>query len=281
MERIISISAVAYDGYPAEVAFEHIKKIGADYVELALIEGYVESINEELFSIKEARNIKQRLKENDLSCHTISAHTDLGTKNAVEKFLIRMEFATEIGAKIIISNAALKSEEKQFYKNMEKIIPHADTYSLLIGLENPGDGRDNIINTGKEAIKVVEKVGSPWIKLNYDCGNLITHHQGKIKPEEDLNYAIPHCIHFHIKDVIPVKDGWEFPVVGKGIIDYKTILSSLVKKDTPFSLEVPVRLRRKKDSSPYRLPEPVDIKLTDTIIKESFNFIRNVFSSTS
>ena len=277
MSQIISISTVAYDGYPLEIAFEHIKNIGLEYVEVAFIKGYIEAFSEDLFSKENIELVNGLLEEYNLNCYAFSAHIDLGDVDAIERMKRRIEFANNIGAKIVITNAALRNKKDQFYKNIDIITAYADKLNMQIGLENPGDGKDNIINNGKEAAELIKKFNLPFVKLNYDFGNLITHLGGKIKPEEDAESAVPHCSHFHIKDVSEKESIWEFPAIGKGIINYKKILKDLIPRNIPISLEVPVRLRRKKDGTPFRLKDPVPLDITDNIIKESLGFVQNYF----
>jgi len=42
MKPILSISTVAFDGYPFETAFEEIAALGAKHVEVAFIQGYTD-----------------------------------------------------------------------------------------------------------------------------------------------------------------------------------------------------------------------------------------------
>ncbi len=273
MNRIISVSTVAYDGYPLEIVFKHLVDIGIKYVELAFIKGYIEDFNEDLFSLKNAYRIKKLLRDFDLQCYVVSAHISLGTADALKKMLRRIEFASQIGAKIIITNAALNEEGSFFYKNIDEIIRYAERYNILIGLENPGDGVENIMNNGFEAFNLLNRIGSSYIRVNYDFANTITHSGGLIIPEDDVLKVLPICIHFHLKNVKKLNNIWVFPGIDEGLLDYKKILSSIIPKDIPISLELPLRLRREKDGIPFRLPEPVKLDIIDGVIKKSIDFV--------
>jgi len=36
------------------------------------------------------------------------------------------------------------------------VIEHAASFNLIIALENPGDGKDNLINTGKDGAELIK-----------------------------------------------------------------------------------------------------------------------------
>ena len=50
MDRIISVSTAAFDGYDLSVAIDEISRLGASHVELAFIQGYMDSFDEDYFS---------------------------------------------------------------------------------------------------------------------------------------------------------------------------------------------------------------------------------------
>jgi len=82
-----------------------------------------------------------------------------------------------------------------------------------------------------------------------------------------------------MKDVKTTDEGWFFPAIGTGEIDYRMIIRDLIPKDLPFSLEVPTRLRRKRDASPFRVSPPPDITEVDEAIEQSLAFVQSAISS--
>ncbi len=186
-----------------------------------------------------------------------------------------MEFARRVGAKVIVTNAGPGQEKKAFIKNMETLSREAESLNLIIGLENPGDGKENIINSGKDGAMVVREIDSEWVKLNYDFGNLISHLFDRVRPEEDYRDALPYSAHLHIKDVKPDGQGWGFTEIGKGSIDYRSVLKQLKSEEPslPLSLEVPLRLTRAPDASPRRRASPLPLNEIRSILKGSLDFV--------
>ncbi|MGL5123604.1 MAG: sugar phosphate isomerase/epimerase family protein [Fusobacteriaceae bacterium] len=118
-------------------------------------------------------------------------------------------------------------------KNLLDILPFLKKYRIKLALEN------HEYETSEELIKVIKKINSPWIGLNFDFGNSM------MAWEEPLNAAknmLPYSFTTHFKDHIIIEDKndkYNFVVcgvpLGEGNIDldslYKLMLetSSLTK----------------------------------------------------
>lgn len=278
MDRIISISTAAFDGHDLSVALREISQIGLEHIELAFIQGYMDPFGEEIFSPFYAKKVSRLLSETNLACFAVSAHMDLATESSLEIFKQRMDFANRVGAKIIISNAGPKKNERVFMKNMEELARVAESLDLIIGLENPGDGKENIIESGKSGASVIQKIGSDWVKLNYDFGNVISHFYERVRPEKDFIYALPFSAHLHIKDVKSNGQGWSFVEIGKGSINFRSILNHLKSENHthPLSLEVPLRVTRAPDALPRRLASPVSLDEIRRVLKGSLDFVMGI-----
>ena len=278
MDRILSISTAAFDGYDLSVAMDEISRIGVRSVEVAYIQGYTDPFGEEVFSPENARRIQRLLSETGLSCFALSAHMNLATKQSADIFAKRMEFARQIGARVIVTNAGPGQEKAIFMKNMETLSRVAESLNLIIGLENPGDGKDNIINSGRDGALVVREIDSEWVKLNYDFGNVISHFYERIRPEEDFIDALPFSAHLHIKDVKPNEQGWFFTEIGKGSIDYESILRYLAAEydSLPVSLEIPLRVKRAKDASPRKIPDALPLDQIRKTLKNSMDYVQTL-----
>lgn len=275
MSEILSISTSAYDGYDFPTILKEISQLGASYVELAFIQGYMDPFDEDYFSEMNAKMIQGLLSDTGLSCFAFSAHMDLAGKGAVDIFEKRMVFAKTVGAKIIITNAAPRSQEKEFIQNIVALADIAKSLDMIIALENPGDGKENVVNSGETGASFIRQIASDWVKLNYDFGNLLSHLFEKVRPEEDYKYALPYSAHLHLKDVRSYEQGWFFTEIGKGSIDYRSILKNLKSENQslPLSLEVPLRLTRAPDASPRRQASPVPLDEIRRVLQGSINFV--------
>jgi sugar phosphate isomerase/epimerase len=246
-------------------------------VELAFIAGYTEPFSEEYFTRENAADLKEQLKKHNLCCTSFSSHVNLADDGIVPLFKKRMEFAKNVGAHTIVTNAAPKEREAVFLENMTSLSSFAEKLELKIGLENPGDGSINVINRGSDCQEMIDSIDCNWVGINYDFGNLVSHCFEQVRPESDYKLCKNSTVHYHVKDVKAAKDGWYFPSIGQGDIDYRSILQDLAQDNPvkPISLEIPLRLRRDKNAQPVRSNKKIPLQEIEQVLKSSIQFVRD------
>jgi sugar phosphate isomerase/epimerase len=258
MTRIVSVSAAPYDGYPLGAALDSLAACGVNYVEPAFIVGYTEPFTEEAFTPGAAAIYRRALESSGLLCHAFSAHMDLGLPDAAEIFLRRMDFARALGAEIINTNSCLRLRSARFYENIARLAAHGAEIGMTIGLENPGNGEDNLMNTAADGLALVRKLDHPNARLNFDPGNRVSQVDDGADPAEEGILALAGCAHFHVKDVRHTDAGWFFVTPGEGDIRYPRVLSRIADMpDLPISIEIPLRIHRGPDALPIRKAEPI------------------------
>lgn len=275
---IISFSSALYDGYSFPEALESLASCGVTYVEPAFIVGYTEPFDESAFTPEKARQYAAWLKDSGLGCFAFSSHIDLGRPDAVAVFKGRMAFAAALGAQVINTNAAARANSERFFSNIEPLVRYAEQLGLVIGLENPGDGSDNLINTAQDGIDLLKKLGHDRLRLNYDAGNTISHRPpgkpGGVNPADDALLAMPYCGHVHIKDVRVTKDGYFFTPLGQGDIGCERIVRAVATAGLNLSVELPLRLHRQPDAQPSRSEMPVSRAELEAAIRTSLDFVK-------
>lgn len=272
---IVSISAAPYDGYAFPQVLDSMARCGVRHVEPAFIVGYTEPFDESVFSAANARQYRAWLNASGLACHAFSSHIDLGRADAVPVFTGRMDFAAALGTKVINTNAAVRSSRGQFLDNIATLAEHAASLGMVIGLENPGNGEDNLMNDAAEGLALIEALGLPSVGLNYDPGNTVSHRPGQIDATTDALTALPGCAHFHLKDVQQDADGWYFTVPGQGSLNCDTIMNELTMRPSlPFAVELPLRMRRRSNAQPVRRPEPIPLDEIEAAIRGCMAYVR-------
>lgn len=271
-QRIVSISAAPYDGYEFPRVLESLARIGATHVEPAFIVGYTEPFDESAFTPNKASQYAAWLRDSGLKCHAFSSHIDLGRPDALKVFLGRMDFARAIGARVINTNAAHRNNERRFFEHIGPLARHAEALDLWIGLENPGDGSDNLLNTAADAPDLLQRINSPRVALNYDAGNTISHRPGTDCAADALA-AMPLCLHTHIKDVRRNDAGYFFTPLGQGQIGCDRILQAVAGTALDLSIEIPMRLHRQADAQPSRAPYRVPLADIEATLKAALDFV--------
>ena len=131
----------------------------------------------------------------------------------------------------------------------------------------------------KSAYEIIKTIGRKSVRLNYDFGNAFTYSKGKIDPAADYKEALPYACHLHLKDLKQVDDGWEFPHIGGGVIDYDTIFEELgaEEKLLPLSIEQLYSYKVSKDLIVYRMQRPPSLSQISTNLKRSIAYVQAAF----
>jgi len=277
VDPAISINTLAYEGYDLTTALREIAKIGANHVELGYTRGWTEGLTEAHFSEASAVDINRLLSDLGLSSIALSAHIDLTTEDAVDELKRRIDFGKRLGVKIVNTKVGARSGRNQFEKNIEHIAEYAESMNIIIGLENPSEGTDQIITSGKTGAEVAKRIDSDFIKLNYDFGNAFTYSKGEVDPAFDYKEALPYACYLHLKDVNKIDDGWVFSQIGQGMVNYDTILKELVeeKKILPLSIEHLFIYTATKNLIVQREAKAPELDQIRMSLKASYEYVKN------
>jgi sugar phosphate isomerase/epimerase len=272
---LLSINTLIFQGHDIRTALREVAQLGIARVELAFIKGYTPELTDAFFTEEQGRQFRDLLDGFGLTGPAVSAHMDLGADDAVEAFRRRMLFAQALGARHIISNASSRQREARFYHNMERLADCARSMGITICLENPGDGDDHLVDSGRTGAVVVRQIGSAHVRLNYDIGNIFINTRGARRPEEDLADAIPCSAHFHLKDIFADPTGYGYCAIGGGVIDYRAVLRTLAVQApaVPVGIEIPLRLKRGRDFVPWMDPEVPDLQEIRRTLTASLAFV--------
>jgi len=281
MDPAISINTLAYEGYDLTTALREIADIGAGHVEIGYTRGWTEGLTEEHFSEAAAVGINRLLSDLGLSSIALSAHIDLTTEDAVDELKRRMDFGKRLGVRIVNTKVGAQSGRGQFEKNIEPIADYAESMNIVIGLENPSEGTDQIITSGKTGAEVIQKIDSDFIKLNYDFGNAFTYSKGAVDPAIDYKNALPHACYLHLKDINKVNGGWVFAQIGKGAVNYDSILGELAaeKKLLPLSIEHLFIYAATKDLVVQRKAQAPELSQISASLKASYDYVKSFIRS--
>ena len=245
----LAVNTLVFHGRKFEQAFAMAAELGFKYVEPACIKNYYpDIIDDTFFSNANGRNFSAMITEAGLKVKSVGVHFNMGDHpEDADEMMKRLDFAKEIGADIVITNGAVKQNAKGFFDCIEKVTPLLEDFGLVLALENPGCGAPHsIIATGADGASLMDKLGNPHVKLNYDASNVYSYSKGRVLPENDYLNAAPHNACLHLKQLKKDGDRWLFSAVGDGVTDYGPILKGIqAKYGTPYmSLELPVNHMR-------------------------------------
>ena len=266
MDRIVSVSTMAYDGYPLETALDELAALGVRYVEPASVDKIFQHLVEEDFCDRRAAWLREQLAQRNMHCISLSAHMDLTGSDSVERFHRRLEFARNIGARCVNSIAGPIGKLEEFRKNIAPIADRARDLGVLIALENHGD----LLDREQQALDFIRQVNHPAVRINYDTGNAWYYSKGAINPVEELAVLAPVVAHVHVKSPKIVEGLLRWVALGDGVLDLPALARVLTERmpRVPVSYELSPRQRSRDFEPRWRASEiPPLAVLRDTIAR--------------
>ncbi|MDD3365928.1 MAG: sugar phosphate isomerase/epimerase family protein [Sphaerochaetaceae bacterium] len=270
MKHIVAVSTNTYHGFTLEEALKGISAAGFKYVELTAVAGWTEHVKANMTDA-ELEDVKKMLKKYNLKPIGLSGHCDLMDAKRLEDFSANIELAGKLGCKFIISstgeahNATKEySQDDLLVENLKKVLPLCEKLGIKLVLETHGEHA-----TGALMSKLVDKVGSKYLGINYDTANVMFY--GKKLPEEDIKECAKNVAYVHLKDKGGEKDVWDFPAPGKGWLKLKETLEYLDSQgfDGPISTEIEFT-----EGFTMRDKKPEDLPVVDTAVKDAYDFYK-------
>lgn len=184
---------------------------GFDFVEMSL-DPTPERLSRLNWSAAQRRDLRLAVEDSGVSVLTmcLSAHRNypLGSANAdirrhgLDILHAALELAADVGIRIvqIAGYDALPEEpstddtRQRYVDGLAHGIRWAGEHAVLMGLENQEAG---YIDSPRTAVKIIQQIDSPYLKLYMDIGNLIVN--GCDVPRE-IAAARGHLIGVHVKD---------------------------------------------------------------------------------
>jgi L-ribulose-5-phosphate 3-epimerase len=223
MENLILGSTIVFAPYSIDQALEGLAEAGYKNVEIGAVKGWFEHIDPDTITDEEVARIGRRLDELDLNPVSLSGHTQLQTEEGKARFARAIEIAAALDMQIVntfTGDAESEEEREAYFRNVDELCDKAKAVGLKIGMETDS----NMLPTAKAGVEILDRIGrEDVLGFNYDPGNVI-YYTGA-DPYEDIGYALPRMIHFHLKDKIGGKGVFHFPATGEGEIDLARLLT--------------------------------------------------------
>jgi sugar phosphate isomerase/epimerase len=223
-----------YHTYGHDEALEGIAGAGYEHVELTAVPGWTEHV--ELNGGTD--ELRRKLEAYGLTPVSISAHSDLTTREGLEHGIKAVRWAADYGIPIVNTaiggHASQDEDERSFLQNIGELADAADQAGVVVALEIHGD----IMASGAKTLPLLERIGRESIRVNYDTAN-VEFYSGELAVD-DLERVAPYLAHVHLKDTTGGKGNWNFPALGTGTVDFGRVLEILQQAgySGPYSVEL-------------------------------------------
>jgi sugar phosphate isomerase/epimerase len=154
----------------------------------------------------EDQSIRQRTA--DYLCHLAVLCRDLGGSIMVLGSPQQRNFPAEMTHQMAADNASWV---------LERLLPTLEAQKVTLAIEPLGPGEGNFLNHASDAVAIIERIESPWVRLHLDVKAMST--EGEPIDKLIVDNA-QHLAHFHAND--PNRQG-----PGMGDVDFVPIFAAL------------------------------------------------------
>jgi inosose dehydratase len=276
MDRIVSVSTMAFDGYSLEVALDELAALGIRHVEPASVDKIFQHLVEEDFCDTRAAWLRNALAARRLACLSLSVHMDLTGPDAVDRFHRRLAFARNVGARCVNSIAGPAGKLEEFRKNIAAVADRARDLGVMIALENHGD----LLDREQQVLDFIRELNHPAVRVNYDTGNAWYYSKGHINPVAELAMLAPVVAHVHVKTPKIVDGLLRWVALGDGILDLPALARVLKAQlpGVPVSYELSPRQRSREFEPRWRTPEVPPLAEIRGMIRQSLQVLEKVLA---
>jgi L-ribulose-5-phosphate 3-epimerase len=224
----------SYHAYRLEEALAGIAEAGFRHVELSAVPGWTEHVR-----FDGGEDLRRQLLRHELTAVSLSAHSDLTTRDGLQHGIQAVRWAAGFGIPIVNTaiggHASREENERAFLENIGELADAAQAAGVVVALEIHGD----IMATGQKSLPLLRKIGRPdVIRVNYDTGNV--EYYGGMRAVDDVAQIAPFLAHVHLKDTTGGRGVWNFPALGAGVVDFRRVLDILrtAGYQGPYSVEL-------------------------------------------
>ena len=251
----------SYHTYGFEEALRGIANAGFRYVELTAVPGWTEHVD----LSTDPAEVRRLLERYGLEAVSLSAHSDLTTREGLEHGLRGVRWAAEYGLPIVNTavggHQSADENEQAFLANVGELADAAEEAGVAVGLEIHGD----IMASSDVTLPLLAKIGRSSIKVNYDTAN-VEYYSGDTAVE-DLPKITSELVHVHLKDTTGGKGNWNFPAIGSGTVDFARVRQILL--DSGYSGPLSVELEFQGEPWP-------PLEEVDEAMRRSYEHLRAV-----
>ena len=205
---------IASYGKFQDAAWAHLPSIGIKHVFLSVP------------PLEQIQVTKKRLEEHGLTVVVLRGHTDLSQPSCVDRLAVQLEACEKMGVKYMFLSPKQQGIDKQvIYRRLRQAGDIARKHGVTIALETHPDLGTN----GDVHLETMKQINHPNVRVNFDTGNIHYYNKNTDAPTE-LKKIIDYVATVELKDHNGQYQTWNFPALGKGIVDIPGVLRILKKQ---------------------------------------------------
>jgi len=192
-------------------AWRHLPSIGIKYVFINVP------------APDQVETTKKRLAQHGLTAAVMRGDADLSKPSCIDELAVQLETCEKMGVKYMFLSPKRRGAAKEvIYERLRKVGDIARKHGVTITLETHPDLGTN----GDVHLETMKQINHPNIRVNFDTANIHYYNKNTDAPTE-LRKIIDYVATVEIKDHNGQYEAWNFPALGRGVVDIPQILRIL------------------------------------------------------
>lgn len=207
-----------------EAAWAHLPLIGMRYVFMSTP------------GADQVAAIERRLTEHTLKPLVFRGDSDLGRDSSVDELAAQLAVCETMGVKYMFLSPKHTGVSKDVaYERLRRVGNVAKQHGVTVVLETHPD-----LGVNADAhLETMRRINHPNVRVNFDTGNITFYNKGTDAVTE-LKKIIDYVATVELKDHNGEYQTWNFPALGKGVVDFPAVLKLLEQHGFrgPITMEV-------------------------------------------
>lgn len=208
--RLIACRTASYAPFEA-LAYEHLAGVGVRHVEIPVPTS--DSIDA----------TRAELDRHGLSASSLHGECDVGRADVAAQVAAQMPAFAALGARyMFVSAQAGPVPLETVYDRLRQVGDVAADHDVTIVLETHPD----LATNGVVARRTMEAVAHPRVRVNFDTAN-VYYYNREVDAVAELRRVVAFVASVHLKDTDGGYESWNFPALGRGVVDFPAIFAVL------------------------------------------------------
>jgi L-ribulose-5-phosphate 3-epimerase len=171
----------------------------------------------------ELAEVQERLSKSGLKVAVMRGDADLAKPTSVDALATQLEVCQKMGVRYMFLSPKHPGVGKEdACKRLRRGGELAQKYGVTLVLETHPDLGTN----AAEHLETMRRINHPNVRVNFDTGNITYYNKG-LNAVDELKKIIGYVATVEIKDHNGEYMVWNFPALGKGVVDIPGVLKVL------------------------------------------------------
>lgn len=194
---------------------------------------------------EELRDAVSALRDAGIEPMTVAGGVKLNDDASLASYLGVLDAMEELGIPIFFTSASGEDDHERAAGLLRDLADKAAERGVVISLETHPPYCEN----ADRMLAIMQAVDHPNLRVNFDSANIFYYNEG-LDSADELERVVDYVASVHLKDTDGGFKSPQFPVLGKGVVQFERIFATLESAgfEGPLTLELEGPLMRDLDA---------------------------------